>query len=128
MSMSYGRQRRDQQRLTTILGFAVPALLVAVSLCAVLRLMLHGTLYVMWLIAIGIVALVMFRLDKWQAQRSGQRVPEIVLHLLTLLGGFWGSAIGMFGFRHRHKTNDLAFWVVLAISAVLHLLIIYLWL
>ena len=124
--MSYRMRRREQQRLSTVLGFAVPALLVSAALYAIFWYVLGGRPYYLWLFAVGIVAIAMFRFDKWQAQRGGQRVPEIVLHMLTVLGGFWGSAIGMLGFRQRHKTNDPRFWVVLLASLVLHLLIIYL--
>ncbi len=126
--MSYRLDHRDQQRLATILGFAVPALLVAALLAAGLRYLLGGNLYLMWLAAATVVTCAMFRLDKWQARQGGQRVPEISLHILTLSGGFAGSAIGMFGFRQRHKTHDPVFWGVLLVSAALHMLVIYLWL
>jgi uncharacterized membrane protein YsdA (DUF1294 family) len=120
-------RRRVHQRLRTVLGFAIPALLVAAGLCGALWLVLRGSLYHMWLIATGIVALFMFRLDKWQASRHGERVPEVALHMLTLLGGFWGSALGMFAFPHRHKTKDPTFGVVLVSSLVIHLAV-FLWL
>jgi uncharacterized membrane protein YsdA (DUF1294 family) len=126
--MSYGMRRRDQQRLATALGFAIPALLVAAGLFGALWFTLRGNPYLLWLIAIGIVALFMFRMDKWQSERDGKRVPEVVLHMLTLLGGFWGSALGMFAFPRRHKTRDLTFWAVLFLSMVVHFIIIFLWL
>jgi uncharacterized membrane protein YsdA (DUF1294 family) len=116
-------RRRAPQRLRTALGFAIPALLVAAGLCGALWLVLRGSLYHMWLIATGIVALFMFRLDKWQASRHGERVPEVVLHMLTLLGGFWGSALGMSAFPRRHKTRDRAFWAVLLLSIAVHVII-----
>ncbi len=124
--MSDRMYRRDQQRLATALGFGAPALLAAAGLCGALGLIVHGKLYHMWLIAIGIVALFMFRLDKWQAERDGERVPEVVLHVLTLLGGFWGSALGMFAFPHRHKTKDPTFWAMLFLSMVVHLIFLQL--
>jgi len=118
--MTYRRQYREQQRLFTILGYAVPALLLAAALWAALRSLVGGDLYINWLLAAGLVTCVVFRFDKGQAQRGGQRVPEMALHALTVLGGFLGSAFGMFGFRHRHKVNDPAFWAVLLGSVVLH--------
>jgi uncharacterized membrane protein YsdA (DUF1294 family) len=125
--MTRGLYRRTRRRRETALGFALPALLAAAGLFGALWIALHRYPYLLWLIAIGIVALFMFRLDKRSAERGGERVPAVVLHMLTLLGGFWGSALGMFGFRRRHKTHDPSFWGVLFLSMVIHL-IIFLWL
>jgi uncharacterized membrane protein YsdA (DUF1294 family) len=121
--MSYGLRRRAQHRVETALGFAVPALLVAAALFGALWIVVHRYAYPLWLAAIGTVALFVFRLDKWQAARGGERVPEVVLHMLSLLGGFWGSALAMFAFPHRHKTREPAFWAVLFLSMVVHLII-----
>lgn len=120
--------RHNQQRRATVQRFALPALLVAAALFGALWLVLDWDPYVSWLIATGILALVLFRLDKYQSERDGERVPEVLLHALTLLGGFWGTALGMFAFRRRHKTRKLSFWVVLFLSVVIHGIIASLWL
>jgi len=125
--MSYRMSRRDLQRRATAQRFALPALLVGAGLFGVLWLILHWDPYLSWLIAAGILALVLFRLDKYQSERDGERVPEVVLHILTLLGGFWGTALGMFAFARRHKTRKLTFWLVLCLSVGIHLVIAYLY-
>ena len=125
--MSYRMRHRDLQRRATAQRFALPALLVGAGLFGVLWLILHWDPYLSWLIAAGILALVLFRLDKYQSERDGERVPEVVLHILTLLGGFWGTALGMFAFARRHKTRKLTFWLVLCLSVGIHLVIAYLY-
>lgn len=71
-----------------------------------------------WLIAASVATFVLYGFDKAQAKRDGLRVPELVLHLCALAGGFLGGWAGMFLFRH--KTRHVAFIVVLAISTVLY--------
>jgi uncharacterized membrane protein YsdA (DUF1294 family) len=115
--------RRNQQRSATVQRYALPALLVAAGLFGALWRILHWDPYLSWVVATGILALFLFRLDKLQAELGGERVPEVVLHMLTLLGGFWGTALGMFAFPRRHKTRKLSFWVVLLLSIVIHLII-----
>ena len=115
--------RRAQHRHATVQRYALPALLIATGLFGVLWLILHWDPYLSWLLATGGLALVLFRLDKVQAELGGPRVPEVVLHMLTLLGGFWGTALGMFAFPRRHKTRKLGFWVVLLLGTAIHLII-----
>jgi uncharacterized membrane protein YsdA (DUF1294 family) len=125
--MSYRMRRADQERRATVQRYALPALLVAAALFGALWLILHWDPYLSWLIATGILALFLFRLDKLQAELGGERVPEAVLHMLTLLGGFWGTALGMFAFPRRHKTRKFGFWAVLLLSIVIHIIIASLW-
>jgi len=119
--------RRNQQRRTTVQRYALPALLAAAALFGVLWLVLHMHPYLAWLTATGLLALLLFRLDKLQAGLGGDRVPEVVLHMLTLLGGFSGTALGMFAFPRRHKTRKLSFWLVLLVSIIIHFAIASLW-
>jgi uncharacterized membrane protein YsdA (DUF1294 family) len=41
--------------------------------------------------------------DKWKAKNHRWRIPERVLFLTALLGGFVGSNLGMQLFRHKTK-------------------------
>ena len=63
------------------------------------------TSFVLWLVMwVGALSLVTFGIyghDKAQAQNNGPRVPEVVLHLLGLLGGTPGAFIGMRMFHHK---------------------------
>ena len=56
--------------------------------------------------------------DKGRAKTGGKRIPEIVLHGMSLIGGFPGAFIGMYFFRH--KTRKIQFLIVIAVSAVIH--------
>jgi len=64
--------------------------------------------------------------DKSIAGRGVTRVPEVVLHLLTAVGGTFGSFLGMQIFRHKtqKKSFRIVFWVIVAIQAVVIILLL----
>lgn len=70
----------------------------------------------MWAGALSLSTLGLYGYDKAQAQGSGPRVPEFVLHLLGALGGTPGAYVAMRLFRH--KTNkprfQAIFWIIVA--------------
>ncbi len=74
--------------------------------------------YLLWLATSSFVTFSLYGFDKWQAQRSAQRVPERTLHLCALLGGFLGGWLGRLLFRH--KTQKPVFAVVLMVATVVH--------
>lgn len=95
------------------------ALAAVVALMAILAWLVDWRLYWLWLVAANIVAFVLYRYDKAQAQREGgMRVPEIVLIALALLGGVVGATAGMYK-RPRHKTQKLMFRAALFIGAAI---------
>jgi uncharacterized membrane protein YsdA (DUF1294 family) len=72
------------------------------------------------------VAFIFYGGDKALAKTNTKRVPEVVLHLLALSGGFVGALVGMFAFHH--KSNFRAhplFLPIIFISAGLWGFIIY---
>jgi uncharacterized membrane protein YsdA (DUF1294 family) len=75
--------------------------------------------YPAWLLALSIVTFVVYGFDKWQSQRKGWRISEVMLHSLALLGGFLGGWAGLFWFRH--KTQHPFFFVVLLLATLLHI-------
>jgi uncharacterized membrane protein YsdA (DUF1294 family) len=81
-------------------------------------------LYWGWLVIINLVAFILFRIDKGQAQRGGQRIPEVTLLVLMLAGGVLGGAAGML-MRPRHKSRKPTFWVILLLAVALHAYVIY---
>lgn len=117
--MSSRARRRYPSRNTYSLYAVVLGLLVFGGLV----LFTSVSRYMAWLTAWSLVAFGFYGYDKIQAQRSGWRVPEIVLHGLALIGGFPGALLGMVGFRH--KTLHGVFWIVIIASACLHALIRY---
>ena len=68
-----------------------------------------GALYA-FLIGMSVIAFVFYGYDKRQAVRNRPRVPELVLHILALLGGTPGAFLGRLVFRH--KTKKLRFRIV----------------
>jgi len=80
--------------------------------------------YITWLLFWSGVTFVYYGFDKAQAGRGGWRVPELILHVLALLGGFAGGWAGMLTFRH--KVRKPVFIIILLISAALHVAIYFL--
>ena len=58
----------------------------------------------------SVIAFLFYGYDKRQAVRNRPRVPEVILHLLALLGGTPGALMGQLVFRH--KTKKLSFRIV----------------
>jgi uncharacterized membrane protein YsdA (DUF1294 family) len=81
--------------------------------------------YLAWILAWSVVTFTFYGYDKHQAMAQRLRVPEIVLHLLALIGGFIGGWVGRAYFHH--KTRKPAFLVVLIIATILNLGV-FLWL
>jgi len=74
--------------------------------------------YVIAMVSLSVVNFLFYGFDKLTAKFEKQRIPEVVLHALSLLGGFAGGWAGRSVFRH--KTQKRSFLVVLVISTVLH--------
>ena len=85
-------------------------------------------LYPCWLLCLSVVTFFFYGYDKHQSEKDGAwRVPEAVLHLLSLTGGFIGAFLGRR--FYRHKTQKIAFIIVIVLSALLHIaLSLYFWL
>jgi uncharacterized membrane protein YsdA (DUF1294 family) len=106
--------------------FGVLAGVALVALFLVLWFSTDWAWYFSWPIAATVVAFVFYAIDKGLAKANTKRVPEVVLHLLALAGGFLGALVGMLAFRH--KSNFRAhplFLPIILISAVLWGFIIY---
>lgn len=62
-----------------------------------------------------VMAFVMMKVDKHQAQHHGQRIPEKNLWTVAVFGGGIGAYLGMMAFRHKTKhTNFRIGFLVLA--------------
>lgn len=73
------------------------------------------------LIAINIIAFVLFGIDKERALRERRRLPEAYLLWLALLGGAAGAIAGQQIFRH--KTRKQPFRTLLIGAAVVNLVV-----
>jgi uncharacterized membrane protein YsdA (DUF1294 family) len=98
------------------------AIAAAFALLLALALVVYGVhWYIAWLIGWSIVTFCFYGLDKRSSKldRPDNRVPEDVLHILALIGGFPGGWLGRYYWRH--KTRRPAFLVILIASTLLHL-------
>ena len=98
---------------------AAAAVCIALTALVARRLGSFLSAYPMWLLCCSVSTFLFYGFDKAQSRRGGWRVPEAVLHLLSLAGGFLGALRGRQLFRH--KTQKPAFLVVIVLSAALHL-------
>ena len=115
------RRYRYQTLFGSLAGVALVALFLALWYTT------EWPWYFSWPIAATAVAFIFYGGDKVLAKTNAKRVPEVVLHLLALAGGFVGALVGMFAFRH--KSNFRAhplFLPIIFISAGLWGLVIYL--
>lgn len=86
------------------------------------------TLAKIYLIAVAfasVITFVAFGWDKRRAVVGGGRVPEKILHMLALFGGWPGALLGQQFFRH--KTIKFSFRLLLWFVVVLHLALIAGW-
>lgn len=72
-------------------------------------------------VAMSVLTFFVYRADKRQAQSERWRVPEVRLHLLSLLGGWPGALVGMWAFRH--KTRKASFLLVFSATVLAHVAI-----
>jgi uncharacterized membrane protein YsdA (DUF1294 family) len=98
---------------------------------AVLALLINGLLPALglawsWIFGVSIASFFTYGYDKAIAGRNVTRVPEVVLHALTLLGGTFGSFLGMQIFRHKtqKKSFRIIFWVIVVIQIVVIILLV----
>jgi uncharacterized membrane protein YsdA (DUF1294 family) len=63
-------------------------------------------------------SIVLYGIDKFAAVGKKRRLPEATLHLVALLGGWPGAAIGQRLFRH--KTRKASFLLKFLITAAAH--------
>lgn len=77
-------------------------------------------------LALNMLALLVYGFDKWRAGRGGRRVPEATLLWLLFLGGVVGAWVGMQWFRH--KTQKMSFrWRAIALTVVNPLWLLVWW-
>lgn len=74
--------------------------------------------YLGWLASGSIVTFAVYGLDKGSAKLHIWRVSERTLHLMSLLGGFGGAALGLILWQHKFRKG--VFIVVILLSALLH--------
>lgn len=82
------------------------------------------SLHAAWLIGITLVTALFYAIDKAQAKaQRNQRIPEVTLHILSVLGGGVGALFGILGLRHKSNfERHPAFILVALLATIVHLL------
>lgn len=80
-------------------------------------------IFLLYLFAINVFALLAMGWDKWKAIRQGWRVPEKTLLLIGLLGGALGLLLG--SKIYRHKTQKRIFRIGIPLLLMINLIEIY---
>ena len=70
-----------------------------------------------WVMLTGISGIGAMGVDKLLAVMGWDRISEKTLHIIALLGGFWGIIVGAFLFHH--KTSKREFWPPVLFGAAL---------
>lgn len=79
---------------------------------------------ILYFIAVNIVSMSMFYIDKKRAVRHQWRISEATLLTSAFVGGSFGAAAGMKMFRH--KTKHPKFYILVPLFMILHAMIIVL--
>lgn len=88
--------------------------------------MFYIEFFIYYLIAINIIAFIIYGIDKWKAKKNRWRIPEKTLLLLAAIGGSIGSWAGMMIWRH--KTKHLKFTIGVPLIFILQFaLLIYIY-
>ena len=74
-----------------------------------------------YLLAINVVAFIMYGIDKYKAKKAKWRIPEATLLLLAVLGGSIGAWMGMKVWHHKtmHKKFKYGVPAILLIQIAL---------
>ena len=75
-----------------------------------------------YLTAVNLTTFLFYAHDKRQAVRGATRIPELILHLLALVGGTIAALLGQMVFRH--KTRKSSFQAVFIATALLQIALI----
>jgi uncharacterized membrane protein YsdA (DUF1294 family) len=109
------------------IGFSLLAIVLTIVLFPLLTSATGWQPYAVWLAVLSVVTLAMYGLDKALAILKGPRVPEVLLHVLALLGGFLGAWLGMALFRHKtNRRKHPWFAPIIVLSTLMHAVLIYL--
>lgn len=74
-----------------------------------------------WLLAVSLTTFGYYGYDKWRAKVGSHRVPEVILHLLAVVGGSLGAYVGMRVFRHKTIKGpyQVVFWTIVVFQCLL---------
>ncbi len=77
----------------------------------------------LYLLIINLISFIIFFVDKRKSIKNKWRIKENTLHLLSLIGGVYGSIVAMLLFRHKVKKPK--FCIITAIALIINIFIAY---
>ena len=104
-------------------SYGLVGVAVGLTLTVICVIVLDLPLYPAWIIGLSVCTFAMYGFDKRRAISGAGRVPEAVLHGLSLAGGFPGGWAGRWAFNH--KTRHASFLVVLVLATAIHVVLGY---
>jgi len=83
-----------------------------------------------WLLVVNVVTFGYYVLDKWLAGKPWFRIPELVLHMLSALGGSPSALLAMWVFRHKtiKPSFRILYWSIVLAQIALAVFVIVKWL
>lgn len=69
--------------------------------------------YIIYMIIVNIVALLVFKLDKYKANNKKYRISEMFFYIISLLGGSTGIIFGIILFKHKISKNSFSYKILL---------------
>ena len=75
----------------------------------------------LWLIVVNLVTFAYYGLDKYLARLVIWRIPEVVLHTLSAVGGSPAALLAMWLFRHKtiKASFRVLFWCIVVVQLAL---------
>jgi len=92
---------------------------VLAEMCAALQAPAYLVLGV-WVVCNNVTTFAYYGYDKFRAVREGRPVPEISLHVFTVVGGSLGAYLGMLAFCHKTIKGvfRIVFWFIVLMQIV----------
>lgn len=85
------------------------------------------TILILYLLAINLLAFLLYGIDKWKAKHSRWRIPESVLLGLAAVGGSIGAWLGMRSWHHKTQHKKFRYGVPVILVAQVVLLAWFFW-
>lgn len=82
-----------------------------------------NTVLCIYLIAVNVIAFIIFGVDKHKAIHHKWRIPEATLLLFTWIGGALGAILGMLFFHH--KTRKWKFRILVPAALIVWCVVVY---
>ncbi|MBO5720551.1 MAG: DUF1294 domain-containing protein, partial [Bacteroidales bacterium] len=74
-------------------------------------------LFGIYLVAVNLIAFILYGIDKYKSRKSKWRISERTLIIIALIGGSIGALLAMKAFRHKTKHKKFTIGVPIILVA-----------